>query len=301
MDFRQLCKRLVGPIVCPITPFREDFSLDISGLQTNVAATKKLSMCAVVAAANIGEIYSLSLEEYRRVVEATVEGVGSETPVLAGVGFGEHPAIEMARQAQAAGVSGIVCYPPYYRDAHPEGLFNYYKTIAESTELGVVICARDWVTFTPNQVFRLTEAIPNLIAWEDGQGDLRRLQMIMARIGDRLHWIAGAGDDMIRAYYSLGIRTYTSGIANFAPRLSLQLHERASMLDFSSLSRLMANYVLPLYGLCARRQGYEVAVIKTAMRILGKPSGAVRPPLVNLRPQEVVELEKLVERFKPVL
>ena len=106
---------------------------------------------------------------------------------------------------------------------------------------------------------------------------------------------------MVRAYYSLGIRTYTSSIANFAPRLSLQLHERASMLDYASLSRLMTNYVLPLYGLRARRKGYEVAVIKTAMQILGKPAGGVRPPLVNLRPDEVVELEKLIERYKPVL
>ena len=44
-----------------------------------------------------------------------------------------------------------------------------------------------------------------------------------------------------------------------------------------------------------------MAVIKTAMQILGKPAGGVRPPLVNLRPEEVVQLEKLIERYKPVL
>ena len=154
-------------------------------------------------------------------------------------------------------------------------MLHYYKTIAQTTESGVVIYSRDWAVFSPSEVFRLAEAIPNLIAWKEGHGDLRRLQMIMERVGDRLHWIGGAGDDMVRAYYSLGIRTYTSSIANFAPRLSLQLHERASMLDQASLSRLMRNYVLPLYGLRARRKGYEVAVIKTALQILGKPAGPV--------------------------
>ncbi len=301
MDPQQLRKQFVGPIAFPITPFRQDLSLDVDGLRTNVAATVKLPMCALVAAGSLGEMYSLSLEEYRHVVEGTVQAVGDAAPVLAGVGFGERLAVEMARQARAAEASGILCFPPYYVDAHPEGLLHYYKTIAEATELGVVIYSRDWATFTPSDVLRLTEAIPNLIAWKDGHGDLRRLQMIMERVGDRLHWIGGAGDDMVRAYYSLGIRTYTSSIANFAPRLSLQLHERASMLDYASLSRLMTNYVLPLYGLRARRKGYEVAVIKTAMQILGKPAGGVRPPLVNLRPDEVVELEKLIERYKPVL
>ena len=52
-------------------------------------------------------------------------------------------------------------------------------------------------------------AIPTLVAWKDGQGDIRRLQAIMNLVGDRLHWIGGAGDDMVAAYYSIGIRTFS--------------------------------------------------------------------------------------------
>jgi 5-dehydro-4-deoxyglucarate dehydratase len=123
----------------------------------------------------------------------------------------------------------------------------------------------------------------------------------MERLGDRLYWIGGAGDDVVPAYYSIGIRTYTSSIATIAPRLSMQLHERAAALDMASLSRLMSNYVLPLYAMRARRKGYEVSVMKTAMGILGKPAGPVRPPLVEVREEEVKEIESLMERYKPVL
>ena len=73
------------------------------------------------------------------------------------------------------------------------------------------------------------------------------------------------------------------------------------MLDSASLSRLMSNYVVPLYAIRQRRKGYEVAVMKKAMEILGKPAGPVRPPLVEVRPDEVKEIEGLMERYKPVL
>jgi 5-dehydro-4-deoxyglucarate dehydratase len=123
----------------------------------------------------------------------------------------------------------------------------------------------------------------------------------MERCGDRLHWIGGIGDDMVPGYYSIGVRTYTSSVAVVAPRLSLQLHERASMLDQASLARLMSNYIIPLYALRNRRKGYEVSVMKKAMEILGKPAGPVRPPLPEVRPEEVKEIEALMERYKPVL
>ena len=82
----------------------------------------------------------------------------------------------------------------------------------------MLIYARDWTNFGPSMVEQLT-GIPNLVAWKDGLGDIRRYQMIIDRVGDRLHWIGGAGDDLAPAYYSLGIRTYTSSLANLAPKL----------------------------------------------------------------------------------
>ena len=63
----------------------------------------------------------------------------------------------------------------------------------------------------------------------------------------------------------------------------------------------MSNYVIHLYALRARRKGYEVSVMKKAMEILGKPAGPVRPPLPEVRAEEVKEIEALMERFKPVL
>jgi 5-dehydro-4-deoxyglucarate dehydratase len=302
MDPQSLRNKLGGVITFPVTSFKkDDMSLDIDGYRTNVAEMIKFPLCAVVAAGGTGEMYSLTADEYKEVVDATVKEVAGKTAVIAGVGFNQRIAMEQAKLAESLGADGILCLPPYYPNSHPEGLLNYYKSIGDATNLGLFIYSRDWVAPSASDVQRLADAIPNLIAWKDGQGDLRRYQVIKELVGDRLHWIGGIGDDMVPGYYSMGIRTYTSSIATIAPRLSLQLLERASMLDSASLSRLMSNYVLPLYAMRARRKGYEVSIMKAAMEILGKPAGPVRPPLVEPRPEEIEELKALLERWKPVL
>lgn len=301
MTAEELKGQLGGVITFPVTIFKDDLSLDIEGYRQNVAEMLRFPLCAVVAAGGTGEMYSMTPEEHFEVIKATIEEVGGKTRVLAGVGFNMPLATEMAKKAEEAGADGILCFPPYYPNADREGLLHYYKAIGEATNLGLFVYSRDWATFSATEVWRLCEAIPNLIAWKEGQADLRTYQRIMERCGDRLHWIGGIGDDMVPGYYSIGIRTYTSSIAVLAPRLSLQLHERASMLDQASLARLMSNYVIPLYALRARRKGYEVSVMKKAMEILGKPAGPVRPPLPEVRAEEVKEIEALMERFKPVL
>jgi len=150
-------------------------------------------------------------------------------------------------------------------------------------------------------VEKLTQQIPNLIAWKDGQADIRRYQMIRQHVGDRLHWIGGAGDDMVPAYYSMGVRTYTSSIANVAPKLSLRLHELASAGHSAELTKLMSELVVPLYALRARRKGYEVSAMKAMMDLIGMAGGPVRPPLANLRADEIKSLEATLDRWRPWL
>jgi len=139
------------------------------------------------------------------------------------------------------------------------------------------------------------------MAWKDGQGDIRRYQQIINRVGDRLYWIGGAGDDCVPGYYSIGIRTYTSSIATVAPKLSLQLHEAASAPDAPRLAQLMRDYVIPLYALRTRRKGYEVSVMKQMMNELGMAAGPVRPPLAQVTPKDKEEVRKMLGNWKGVL
>src|SRR3989440_3246862 len=238
MEPGQLRLKLGGVIAFPVTPFKRDLSLDLDGLRKNLAALGAYSLCAIIAAGGTGELYSLTPNEHQQVVRATVEQIGGRIPVLAAAGFNSHIAAESARASQGAGAEGILAFPPYYPQPDDEGIVEYYKAIAAATPLPMIIYSRDWFNPSPALVEKIAGAIPNLIAWKDGQGDIRRFGLIRQRLGDRLHWIGGAGDDLVGGYYSMGIRTYTSSIANIAPKLSLALHERASVNDAAALNQM---------------------------------------------------------------
>lgn len=295
-----LRNKLYGVIAFPVTPFKDDLSLDLPGLHHNISKLIEHPIGALVAAGGTGEMYSLTPPEYTRVVELTALAVEDRVPVIAGVGFNQRLGIEMAQAAEKAGADGVLIFPPYYPQADDEGLFEYYRSIAAATKLGVLIYSRDWLVFTPLMVERLT-SIPNLIAWKDGHGDIRRLQSIMNHVGDRLHWIGGAGDDLVPAYFSTGIRTFTSSIATVAPRLSLKLHELAESGAQEQLTELMERCVIPLYAIRARRRGYEVSTMKAMMDMVGLNGGPVRPPLVSVSAEEERELQVIVSEWERFL
>jgi 5-dehydro-4-deoxyglucarate dehydratase len=297
----ELLAKYGGVIAFPVTPFRDDLSLDIEGLRHNLARLMDHPVSAVVAAGGTGEMYSLTPSEHAQVVETTVEVVNGKAPVIAGVGFNRMLAVEMAKQSAGAGADAILALPPYYPQADEEALVEYYRAIGDVTELGLLIYSRDWANFSPAQVERLAAKIPTLVAWKDGQADLRRFQMIIDRVGDRLYWIGGAGDDMVPGYYSIGIRTYTSSIATVAPKLSLALHDAAANGRSEELSQLMSDCVIPLYALRARRKGYEVSAMKAMMDLAGLRGGPVRPPLPDVRDEEREELRAILDKWKPFL
>jgi 5-dehydro-4-deoxyglucarate dehydratase len=295
-----LRNKLSGVIAFPVTPFKDDLSLDLPGLHQNLNKLLEYPISAIVAAGGTGELYSLTPAEYLRVIELTALAVEDRVPVIAGVGFGQRLAIEMVQAAEKAGADGILVFPPYYPQADDEGLFAYYRSIGAATRLGVIIYARDWARFSPVMVERLT-TIPNLVAWKDGHGDIRQLQSIMHHVGERLLWIGGAGDDLVGAYYGAGIRTFSSSIATVAPALSLKLHELASADDTEALKELLETCVIPLYALRSRRRGYEVAAMKGLMDMIGLNGGPVRPPLVNVTPEELDELRTILGRWEKYL
>ncbi len=301
MDPLELRKQFKGVVAFPITPFNLDLSLDLDGLRRNLAALMKHEVCTVVAAGGTGEFYSLTPAEHQQVVKTTVEVVDRRVPVIAGVGFNRQIAIELADQSARAGADAILAFPPYYPQADDEGMLAYYSAIGEATKLGLLIYSRDWANFSPGMVERLAAKIPTLVAWKDGQGDIRRYQLIINRVGDRLYWIGGAGDDLVPGYYSIGLRTFTSSIATVAPKLSWQLHQAAADGHAEELSGLMSKYVVPLYALRARRKGYEVSAMKALMDMAGLAGGPVRPPLVEIRSEDKDELRAILNSWEAFL
>jgi 5-dehydro-4-deoxyglucarate dehydratase len=290
--------RIRGVLGFPVTPFRPDLSLDLAALEQHVEFLASRPFCALVPAGGLGEVYSLTANEFESVVRVTVQVVGGRMPVIAGTGYNAALGADLAIRAERAGADGLLVFPPYYTNAPEEGLIEYYRSIGGATGLPLAVYSRDWAAFTPQQVARLAELIPALELWKDGQGDVRKLRRIMQYNGDRLGWLGGAGDDSVPSYAAIGVQGYNSSISVLSPRLSLALGQAGLERDFAALDRLMPRYVHPLYAIRERMRGYEVAAMKKGMEILGRSAGGVRPPLANCRPQDAGDLERLMALYR---
>ena len=75
MNPSELRNRLSGVIAFPITPFKDDLTLDLPGLHQNLTKLIQHPVCALVAAGGTGELYSLTPSEYSRVVDLTVHAI----------------------------------------------------------------------------------------------------------------------------------------------------------------------------------------------------------------------------------
>lgn len=295
---RDFVAGLRGVFGFPVTPFRKDLSLDLDALARNVDEMASHPFCALVAAGGTGELYSLTAEEVEQVVATTVKAAGGRMPVVAGTGFNAVLGADIARRAERAGAQCILALPPYYISAPEEGLFAYYEVIGKATDLPLMVYSRDWAIFTPEMVGRLADRVPTLAAWKDGQGEVRRYSRIMQANGDRLAWFGGLGDDCVPGYFAIGVQAFTSSISNISPRVSLELADAGMKQEFSRLHPLMERYVNPLYALRERARGYEVAMMKDAMEMLGMPAGPVRPPLMNTREKDRADLAKVIDLYR---
>ena len=292
----RLRNHLRGVISFPVTPFKSNLDVDLDALRRNVDWLIGHGIRTLVAAGGTGELYSLTVEEAGAVHRAVIEAAGDRAAVICGVGGKLREAQALAGQAEKLGATGILMLPAAYGPAPDDGMLAYYGGIARSVSIGVLPYARDWAVFSPDLMARLAEQA-NVVAYKDGSADLRLWARIRARLGDRLVWVGGVGDDMVHTYFAAGAEGFTSSVANFMPQVALELFRLANGGELAAARELFEEKVAEFYALRAKRRGYEVSSVKAAMELCGLTGGPVRPPLTELAEEDRRTVERVVERL----
>ena len=159
-------------------------------------------------------------------------------PVVARRGLQRADGVEMAKGMEKAGAGALLVMPPYYINAADRRLCaTTTKRSANAVSMPLSLYSRDWAVFTPDMVARLADRIPNLSFWKDGQGDTRKYQRIMAKVGDRLAWIGGIGDDCVRLTSPSACRLIRRASPTIAPKVSLAMADAGMRRDFDEARR----------------------------------------------------------------
>lgn len=295
LESQELKSALRGIVGFGVTPFREDLSVDFDALRQNAAFLAEHCEVVVPLAGN-GEIYALSPEEHKAIGQAVVEEVDGRKPVLVGVGFSMPIARDLARAAEGYGADGILILPPYFTHANDDGLFEYYRSIAQATKLGAILFQTHAVNFSPALLSRLAD-VPNIVGLKDEHGNMDQFVRQWAAVGDRMELLCGVGEILAPSYFALGVKAFTSGLVNFMPGTCRKILRHLQAGEMEAAARVVEKETMAVYDLRVKRAGYRTLVIKEAMNLCGLNAGRVRPPLAPLPDEDRKTLRAILTKL----
>ncbi|MDQ4109621.1 MAG: 5-dehydro-4-deoxyglucarate dehydratase [Actinomycetota bacterium] len=288
-----------GLLSFPVTHFTEDLQVDEEGYRKHLSWLAEYPVAGLFAAGGTGEGFSLNPEETDQVVRAAVDEVAGAVPVLAPATGSTANAVAQAKAAEAAGADGILLMPPYLTEAGQAGLVEHASRVCEATGLGVIVYSRANAVLRDEAVDQLAERNPTLIGFKDGVGNIEQMTRTYARVGDRLIYIGGlpTAETFALPLLQLGVSTYSSALFNFAPKWAVEFYDAVRAQDRDEVYRRLNELVIPYLDIRDRTAGYAVSIVKGGLTAIGRPAGPVRPPLTDLREDEIDELRELIARI----
>jgi 5-dehydro-4-deoxyglucarate dehydratase len=290
-----------GLLSFPLTDFDAQGDFDPAGYARRLEWLAPYGATALFAAGGTGEFFSLTGNEYPRIVKTAVDTCRGKVPIIAGAGGPTRFAIECAREAQKAGAHGILLLPHYLTEAGQDGLAAHVEAVCKSVSFGVIVYNRGVCRLLPATLARLAERCPNLIGFKDGIGDVELMVAIRQKMGDRFAYLGGlpTAEVYAAAYKAIGVPVYSSAVFNFIPKTALQFHQAVCDGDRATQDRLLHDFFMPYLEIRNQGAGYAVSIVKAGARIAGFDAGPVRPPLTDLKPGEYTQLEALVRSLGP--
>jgi len=261
-----------------VTPFRKDGSIDEAAVRRLARRQIDAGVHFLSPVGTTGEAPTLSCAEKLRVIELVVEEAAGKVPVLAGAGgYDTRETITLVRDVERIGADGILSVTPYYNKPTPEGLYQHFKAIAESTRLPIVLYnvpTRTAINLDVNTTVRLAQ-IPNIVGIKT-PGDLAQVSEIVSATPE--DFIVLSGDDPVAvAHMAVGGRGVVSVASNEAPAEMSQIIELCEHGDYAG-ARKLHHWLLPLIQVNFVES--NPIPVKAAMAAMGLLEENYRLPLV---------------------
>jgi dihydrodipicolinate synthase/N-acetylneuraminate lyase len=275
------------------TQFKEDLSLDIPATRTHIESLLDNGIHGLIMLGTIGENCSLSLDEKVEVLKMAVETAAGKVPVLNGVAeFTTQGACTTAKQAEEAGVNGLMVMPGMVYNSDPRETVQHYRTVAAATSLPIM-CYNNppvyRVDITP-EMFQQLADVDNLVCIKEASDDVRRVTDLFNALGDRYLIFSGL-DDVALEGIMLGCKGWVSGLVDAFPRENRLLWDAATSGDYQRALEIYRWY-MPMLHFDSHPK--LVQYIKLTCAELGYGTERVRAPRLPLVGEERERILKIV-------
>lgn len=247
----------------------------------------------IVVNGTTGESPTTTDAEKVDMVRAAVDAVGSDAAIVAGVGTNDTAhTVELARQAADAGAEGLLVVTPYYSKPSQAGLIEHFTTVADATDLPIMLYDIPGRSGTPIETKTLIELAdhPNIVAVKDAKGQVVESATVMANTTLAYY----SGDDAITpALLSVGGVGLIGTSTHFTGR---RMHEVIDAYVEGRIDEALAIYreILPVLTGVFAAQG--VAMVKAGLAHQGFDVGGVRLPQTMPTPEHTEPFFDLLDR-----
>ncbi len=302
MNSENLRQWLCGPMVAVATPFKEDYSLDLDSLQTNIrymidnGVTTGRGTLLVGGAG--GEHPTMNVDERKALMTCAVEAAQGQAPVLTSIQHTDFRVIvELANHACDAGLQGAQLGPTYYYEPTEGDALRIFELVSKESDISLMIYHTWWEGLTMSlgllkeladleTVRALKWSSPNDAHYRDG----------LLALADKLSVIDNSGQQILS--HILGARGFITHLSGFWPEYPSEIFELLEQQEYAAAKQRLADFKWKWSDwrakVCAITGG-EGPFIKAAMEAVGLSVGPPRPPSVRPPAHLMVELEELLD------
>lgn len=286
-----------GAGVAIVTPFQENGDVDYGKFAELVEFQIKNGTDAIIVCGTTGEASTLTHEEHLDVIKFCVEKVAGRVPVVAGTGSNcTQTAVYLSKEAEKAGADAVLLVTPYYNKATQKGLYDHFKTIADSIRIPAILYnvpSRTGCNILPETVVKLCTEVENIVGVKEASGNISQVAKLMALADGKVDLYSG-NDDQIVPLLSLGGKGVISVLSNVAPKETHEICAKFFAGDVAGSCALQLK-ALDLYS--ALFCEVNPIPVKKALNLMGMGAGTLRMPLSEMDEANVPKLEKALKDF----
>ena len=215
-----------GVMPAVTTKFTNDDMLDLLNFEININAQVEAGVTGIILGGTLGEASTLTDDEKRILVKETVRIVKGQIPVI--INIAEQTtkgAIEAARKAKEDGASGLMILPPMRYKADDRETVTYFKKIADSTSLPIMIYNNpvDYGIEVTLDMFEELSACENIQAVKESTRDISNISRMKTRFGDRFAILTGV-DTLALESLLMGADGWVAGLVCAFPEETVTIY-----------------------------------------------------------------------------
>jgi len=285
------------------TKFHADGSLDMDLFFKNLDSQLAAGVHGIILGGTLGESSVLSQEEKITLTRETVNYVNGRVPVILNIAEGAtQDALFWAKKAEELGASGLMILPPMRYGADAREVVAYFKAVANSTKLPMMIYNNpvDYKTLVTLDMFAELADCPNIQAIKESTRDISNVTRMFNRFGDRFQILCGV-DTLALEELLMGAVGWVAGLVCAFPKETVVIYNLVQEGKIEE-ARKIYRWFLPLLELDIHPK--LVQYIKLAEQHCGIGSEHVRAPRLTLIGEERARIEKIITdgiKNRPIL